>query len=959
MSVFDDKIQQRLAELEAAGDSGDGNLPAAQHRLAHAYRAARQFDEALAWFESAAEGSAATRGDTHPVTLNYRSSLANCHYAAGHTDRATEMFRELLAERRAALGENHPDTLRSRGSLANALHEAGRYEEAEELHRQNVGDRETILGQEHPSTEASRRNLARTMAARVGELRSLRFNRPRFGPLEWAFLLIALVAAVLRLWELDGRVMHYDEAIHLHYAWKLTRGVEFLHSPWMHGPLQVEMVAAFIKVFGDTDFVARLPYALFGVALVILPWFLRRELGEKGAICAAVILTLSPSLLYFSRFGRNDILMVVWAVLLLIFLWKYTQSSRSRYLYGSAAVTALMLASKETAYFVILFMGLAALALGWRYLWQVVRRRAALADARGAAGFFIMLATLTLPQAAAGIAVFQGPLGLTMAAGDTGSTGDTGAPVWEAPFVTLPIWEAPLWLHLIAALTLLGVALIAARFLWRVRDTLGGWRRVMLVLGPAALLTWLWLTMFGSGLTPAAELLPAAAPVAELAGGKIAVNYLVPALTLLLLLVVGAAVGIAWGGGVWLLCAGLFYAIWITLYTTFFTNWPGVFTGAWQSLGYWLAQQEVARGNQPWYYYGVGLTVYELLALVFGLVAVVWLLRRREAFGIILAAWALATLALYTVAAEKMPWLLVNITVPLALAAGMLLGRLLDGIRWPEAVGQRWRMGLLLALPPVWTVLAVWVAWLAARGDAANLPAWLAALLLLPMAVAVAWLIRTQANGDKAAALGIAGLLLVFGTVGAFRAAYTYDDSKPEILAYAQGSADLVDSYRELQGVALAGQEAAAVKVDYDMWYPFQWYVRNETELGALQFDRFCAANADGDSDECRKVGQDTAPTAYLAEAAHAVEPDEADAYRRDGPRRNILWYPESYRRPGEARTETPFWQQLSADVDFFRDAAADPEKWRQAIEYITARRQQSDWYAAEYYQYTREPDAN
>ena len=106
-------------------------------------------------------------------------------------------------------------------------------------------------------------------------------------------------------------------------------------------------------------------------------------------------------------------------------------------------------------------------------------------------------------------------------------------------------------------------------------------------------------------------------------------------------------------------------------------------------------------------------------------------------------------------------------------------------------------------------------------------------------------------------------------------------------------------------------------------------------------------------------MGQDTAPTAYLAEAAHAVEPEDADAYRRDGPRRNILWYPETYRRPGEARTETAFWQQLSADVDFFRDAAADPEKWRQAIEYITARRQQSDWYYAEYYQYTRVPDAN
>ena len=314
--------------------------------------------------------------------------------------------------------------------------------------------------------------LRSAASGRWGGLTLAAWNWPRFGWLEWGFLLIALVAAAMRLWELDGRVMHYDEAIHLHYAWKLARGVEFLHSPWMHGPLQIELVAVFLRVLGDTDFVARLPYALFGVALVILPYFLRRQIGDRGAICAAVILTFSPTLLYFGRFGRNDILMVVWATLLLIFLWRYAESSKSRYLFGAAAVTALMLASKETAYFIILFMGLAALGLGWRELWAVARRRIALANARGAAGFFLLLATLTLPQAAAGISVLQGPLGLTLAAADTGSTGETGAPVWEAPFVSLPLWDAPVWMHVIGLLALLGAALGLAWFVWRARDAL-------------------------------------------------------------------------------------------------------------------------------------------------------------------------------------------------------------------------------------------------------------------------------------------------------------------------------------------------------------------------------------------------------------------------------------------------------------------------------------------------------
>ena len=852
----------------------------------------------------------------------------------------------------------------------------------------------------------------------------------RFGPVEWAFLLVACVAAAMRLWELDGRTMHYDEAIHLHFSWKLARGIEYAHSPWMHGPFQIELVAVVLKYLGDTDFLARLPYALFGVTLTVLPYFMRRLIGDTGAVCAAVILAFSPSLLYFSRFGRNDILMAVWAVLLLIMLWQYGINNRKRYLLGAAIVTALMLATKETAYFVILFMGLAAMALGWRELWGFVKTRRGLASMSGSSGFFILLATLTLPQAAALIALAQSPFGLTIASRDTGSTGDTGAPVWEAPFVTLPVWAAPVWLHIVAAVALVVAGLAITMWLWRVRSPINlasvvvavlatiaavsvvvvgpfqnllialeatwggipgalvdcgagalilllgiaalrlnlgseiGWRGVMLLLGPAILLTWAWLMFLWGGAEFIGQLLPSAVPVEDLAAGRIALNYLVPVLVLLILLVVGGAFGIAWQGGLWLGCAGVFYAIWTVLYTTMFTNWPGVFTGSWQSLGYWLMQQDVARGNQPWYYYFVGLSVYELLALVFGAVGVVWLIRRRDTYGgmgLALAAWVIATLLLYTVAAEKMPWLLVNITVPLALVAGMFLGNVIDGIDW-GCLNRKAAATLILG--PIWLALAVWIGWLAARGDVGSLSIWLAVLILAPMAFAIAYLIRGHGEAARAVVLGVAGLLLIFGAVGAVRAAYTYDDSNLEILAYAQGSVDLERTYTHLQETALGeGAGDSSVKVDYDMWYPFQWYVRHETEAGSLRFDRFCAATSDEDADDegqdekkdCRAVGEDSGPQVYLAEHGHAVDEKDAPGYRKDGPMRNLLWYPETYRRPGEARTNTGFWKQLEADASFFRNVAANPDKLRQALEYIVARRQESDWYSASYYQYGKE----
>lgn len=162
---MESRIQRALAGLEAERSTGSEcgvRLLAAQHRVAHAFRAARRFDEAIDRFADTVEKSVEWHGPNHPETLRYRSSLANCRYAAGHTDQAIGMFRELYEARLAVLGEEHPDTMRSRGSLANALNTAGRMHEAEGLHRRNVEDRETVLGAEHPSTQASRRNLERT-----------------------------------------------------------------------------------------------------------------------------------------------------------------------------------------------------------------------------------------------------------------------------------------------------------------------------------------------------------------------------------------------------------------------------------------------------------------------------------------------------------------------------------------------------------------------------------------------------------------------------------------------------------------------------------------------------------------------------------------------------------------------------------------------------------------------------
>ena len=64
----------------------------------------------------------------------------------------------------------------------------------------------------------------------------------------------------------------------------------------------------------------------------------------------------------------------------------------------------------------------------------------------------------------------------------------------------------------------------------------------------------------------------------------------------------------------WAMLMGFFWLVQVLFFTTFLTNVPnGLATGVVGSLGYWIAQQGVKRGNQPIYYYVLVGWLYEFL----------------------------------------------------------------------------------------------------------------------------------------------------------------------------------------------------------------------------------------------------------------------------------------------------------------------------------------------------------
>ena len=445
---------------------------------------------------------------------------------------------------------------------------------------------------------------------------------------------LLLTAAFMRLWDLGSRAMHHDESLHAFYSWELSKGLGFQHTPMMHGPFQFDANAAIFFLLGDGEVTARLLYALMGTALVALPFFLRSRLGRPGALLTATLLTFSPAMLYFSRFARNDILMAAWTLGIVISMWRFIDEGKNRYLYLSSGLLALALATKETSFMMIAILALFLMAFIAPRNWAEIRRRIDLREV-------------------------SPPVALIRLASGARSALDRG---FDLALVSRPT----AFLILMATLSL------------------PQWSAMVSVFQDSPLLSW-------------SNLVLAAPEGSALIGAPSGGGLVIATLVVLILLGASMYVGAKWNWAVWWRAALIFYVVWVLLYTTFLTNPDGIGSGMWRSLGYWVVQQGEARGAQPWYYYFVITPVYEFLPLLFGIIAAVYYSRRNDAFGRFLALWIVATFVLYSVAGEKMPWLLVSVTLPLIIASGKLLGELIQSIQWHRLVHG----GGLLVLPGV------------------------------------------------------------------------------------------------------------------------------------------------------------------------------------------------------------------------------------------------------------------
>ncbi len=443
--------------------------------------------------------------------------------------------------------------------------------------------------------------------------------------------------------------MSHDESLHTQFSYQFFNGDGFAHTPLMHGPFLFHITAVSYWLFGASDAAARYPNALFGVILVAMPYLLRGWLGRRGALFTSFLFLISPYVTYYSRYIRHDVYIIVWAMIVFIAIAYYTREQKDKYLWWFAGGLAMMFTTKEVAFIYVAIFGS---IVGIRLLAKI-----------GTADWFRgVLPNLRAPIVVTMIGLllmFGGYAGRVLAernaddvvATETESVGSTEI---VEDFDTITAEEAVAeeeyallrWVTIAGLTVFVGGLFLAIRAMRPQLDGLPEFDIVMLfttlilpMMAPVFVTLRGWnptdyslntCTLAGQETMSTMQILTGKIGSAEcwttLANsGSMRTGYFLAGL-----LLVSVLVGLWWNKRRWLISAIIFHSLFFVFYTSVFTNAGGWTSGMVGSLGYWMEQQAVQRGSQPWFYYLFVMPFYEYLVVIFSILATwVWAKKNR------------------------------------------------------------------------------------------------------------------------------------------------------------------------------------------------------------------------------------------------------------------------------------------------------------------------------------------
>ncbi|OQY31053.1 MAG: hypothetical protein B6I38_06415 [Anaerolineaceae bacterium 4572_5.1] len=630
---------------------------------------------------------------------------------------------------------------------------------------------------------------------------------------------ILLLALISRFYGLGDRVMSHDENSHVYYSWRLFKGMGYSHTPVTHGPLQFHLLAFAYFLLGDSDFSARMPAAIFSIATIGFLWKYRRYLGKYGTLASAGMMLISPYMLFYGRYARNEAFSALFGVIVIWSILRYLETHAPRYLYWLTAATVLHFTAKETAF---IYTAQAMLFLGFYFVFKITKEKWHNDSYRN-----LFLIALVITALFLGVAFFGQPSASTEALAEGESVEASGIP---------------------SLLTIASIIISALAFLAALLIVIYGytWEKLKKLPSFSALL------LLGTLVLPQLAPFPAKIlgwdPIDYSQAGMLRTGIMVGILAALAI-----AIGLLWNPKEWLINAAIFYIPFTVFYTTVFTNGPGFFTGMVGSLGYWIAQQGVERGSQPWYYYWfIQIPIYEYLPALIGTFTAIGIganrLKKTLANGgktsefsensevlplqqapvaALLLFWTITSLIAYPIAGEKMPWLTVHITFPMILLSGLGIEQLISHLKSSRYEEKNYGVAALLSFMFLIGLAKVIGALLGTTPpfqgkELAQLQTtgmfFTTLLITIGSGVGLGYFAKEISWRKIAAITSLTGIaiLATLTTHAAIQAAYINYDDPTEYLVYAHSARGVKEALAQIEELSLRTTDGLDLQIAYD-----------------------------------------------------------------------------------------------------------------------------------------------
>ena len=190
-----------------------------------------------------------------------------------------------------------------------------------------------------------------------------------------ALVLLAVVGLGFRLPQLALRPMHNDEGVNAMKFRALWVDNNYKYDPnEFHGPTLPYFTLPFAFLSGTRDFnqlgeaTYRVVPALFGVGVILL-MVLLPDFGRAETLWAAALITISPAMVFYSRYYIHEMLLVFFTALAFFASWRYAGTGKLVWALIAGIGLGLMVATKETFVFAVAALVLAiASSAAWTRL---------------------------------------------------------------------------------------------------------------------------------------------------------------------------------------------------------------------------------------------------------------------------------------------------------------------------------------------------------------------------------------------------------------------------------------------------------------------------------------------------------------------------------------------------------------------------------------------------------------